>query len=394
MDPAKSLPAFESLPRYRVAEALRPLLIDYIKAGGFQVGDPFLSDRDVMKMACRSRTAVRRTFDLLREEGWVERRGGRGTFVGPRLAMVVGKTDRNEPRQKSHTTRGSNLKGKELIQLATVVSGLKDYAGGWGITHVLQGIDSVANTEGIALQLLGDHWTDPHIIAKRFEKSRPDVLACFGPPLTHAAIIGEARRCRIPCLLAGVRSPEIGLPNIYDDSFQASRLAVEHLAERGHNRIGFVQVICNDMGCWVFDRFNGYLQAMSENGLEAKNALVHWTPVRPTNESVDAFRRYLDEAKPTALYLGAAPVAMHIRRLIDLDGLRIPEDLSVVTVNQDPKVEVWLGSVHPTIIELPLRATGLKIAEYARMSAQGKSIPNNTPLPCTLAEGDSVAANS
>ena len=99
MHPSKSFPAFESLPRYRVAEALRPLLIDYIKEGGFQVGDQFLSDRDVMKMSCRSRTAVRRTFDLLQEEGWVERRGGRGTFVGPRLAMINGQTNEGKTRQ-------------------------------------------------------------------------------------------------------------------------------------------------------------------------------------------------------------------------------------------------------------------------------------------------------
>ena len=112
--------------------------------------------------------------------------------------------------------------------------------------------------------------------------------------------------------------------------------------------------------------------------------------MRPTDKSVDAFRRYLDEAKPTALYLGAAPAAEHIRRLIDLDGLKIPQDLSVVTVNQDPKVEAWLGGVKPTIIELPLRETGLIIAEYATMLAQGKSIPDNTPLPCTLSEGNSV----
>ena len=237
---------------------------------------------------------------------------------------------------------------------------------------------------------MGDHWTNPHVIAQRFERNRPDVLACFGPPLTHATIIGEARRCHIPCLLAGVRSPEIGLPNIYDDSLQASRLAVQHLAERGHKRIGFVQLIYNDMGCWVFDRFNGYQQAMSGSGLEAHNALVHWVPLRPTDGSVDAFRRYMHEAKPTALYLGASPAAEHIRRLIDLDGLNIPQDISVVTVNQDPKVEAWLGGVKPTIIELPLRETGLKIAEYAVMLAQGKSIPDNTPLPCKLVEGDSV----
>ena len=77
------------LPKYRAAESLRRQLIEHLLSGGFRVGDPFLSDREVMEAAGRSRTAVRRALEHLQREGWIERRGGVGTFVGPRVAMPV-----------------------------------------------------------------------------------------------------------------------------------------------------------------------------------------------------------------------------------------------------------------------------------------------------------------
>jgi len=35
------------LPKYRAAESLRRQLIEHLLSGGFRVGDPFLSDREV-----------------------------------------------------------------------------------------------------------------------------------------------------------------------------------------------------------------------------------------------------------------------------------------------------------------------------------------------------------
>jgi DNA-binding LacI/PurR family transcriptional regulator len=73
------------------------------------------------------------------------------------------------------------------------------------------------------------------------------------------------------------------------------------------------------------------------------------------------------------------------------DGrLRVPQDLSIVTFDQRPDVAAHLGGVQPTMIELPLRAMGRRLAEMARQIVDGQSV-QSTSLPCTISEGGSVA---
>src|SRR5512133_46270 len=107
------------LPKYRAADSLRRQLIDHLLSGGFRVGDPFLSDREVMEAAGRSRTAVRRALDHLQREGWIERRGGVGTFVVPRVTIPATQRD------------VSVTSDKRLVRLAAVAAGLGHLPHDW-----------------------------------------------------------------------------------------------------------------------------------------------------------------------------------------------------------------------------------------------------------------------
>ena len=131
---------------------------------------------------------------------------------------------------------------KRLVRLAAVAAGLGHLPHDWYSGMILHGIDEASVDDAITVELLGDHHAKPGALARRLVHSRPDVFACIGPPMAHTSVIGEAGRLGIPCILAGNRAPEVGLPNIFEDSVAASAIAVTHLAEAGHCRIGFVQI--------------------------------------------------------------------------------------------------------------------------------------------------------
>ncbi|MEN6492866.1 MAG: substrate-binding domain-containing protein [Thermoguttaceae bacterium] len=377
-----SQPAFvlkAPLPKYRAADALCQQLIDHLQTGGFSVGDPFLSDRQVMDATGRSRTAVRRALDQLQQEGWIQRRGGHGTFVGPRVLMAV--ADRLTPSSE-----------RRLARLAVVIAALGQLRYDWHSTLVLSGIDEVSLTEGVTLELLGDHHTNPGVLARRLMQSRPDVFVCLGPPLAHVTVIGEAGRLGIPCVLAGVRAPELSLPNVFESSVDASRMAVRHLIELGHRRIGYVQV--TSTGWWTFDRREGYLRELEANGIEPDEGMVLWLPPEPTPEGFEAFRAYLARRKPTALLFGCCWAAAYMQRMTNAGQLRVPDDLSVVTFDQHPEVFHWLGGVRPTTVELPARPIGHLLASMARRLVEGQEVPMQSALPCPLVLGASTRAVS
>ena len=140
------------------------------------------------------------------------------------------------------------------------------------------------------------------------------------------------------------------------DDEAGSRLAIDHLVELGHRRIGFVAGRSDtDVGR---RRDAGYRSAMSDHGLSVDEAWV--TSGDFTERGARAsVRRLLDgppAMRPTGLYavnlmsaLGALGAAREL-------GLRTPDDLSLVTMDDHP----FLDHTDPplTAIQMPMGEMG------------------------------------
>lgn len=375
------------LPKYGSARILGNALIDYIVSNNLFVGDPFLSDNEIVALVGKSRSAVRRALELLQKDGWIDRVGGIGTFVGPRAKEAT-------PNRRSPFSVKPPSDDK-VIRFAAVTAGLKQHSRqttnihGWYVGQMLDSFSEAVAHDPVVLEYLGNHCSNPGVLMSRLKQCRPDLFLCIGPALNHSLVIGEAGRLGIPCLLAGVRMPEMGLPNIYENSRDASRKAVEHLVKLGHRRIGFVQVM-SISAWWTFDRFEGYTQTMRKTGLERLQRLTLWLPIYESEESVALLDEYLERERPTAVIFGCSWAVLHLRQLVREGKYRIPDDFSVIVFDQHPQVEDWLGGTTPTTIELPLKLIGHKMAEYGKRIIAGENVPKQVPLECALVEGRST----
>src|SRR5215207_4604151 len=77
------------LPARGSASALREQLLEHLLRVRPRVGERFHSDHELARIAQLSRPTVRRALDDLEREGWIERRPGIGTFIGPRAAIAT-----------------------------------------------------------------------------------------------------------------------------------------------------------------------------------------------------------------------------------------------------------------------------------------------------------------
>jgi len=251
---------------------------------------------------------------------------------------------------------------------------------------VLGGINDLANDLGISIEVLGDYDCDVKSVSQRLMQSHPDVLACTAPGAKHAMLLGEARRLDIPCIGTGTFLTDLGVPTVCEDGVAGGAMAVRHLAERGHRRIGFIQIAYSVP--WVFHRHEGYLKGLHESGLDADDCFVRW--LLPEEDHAVALLNHIERFGLTAVVAGSFAPLKSLAPLVHSGKIRIPRDLSVVSFDQHPESAAWLGGVRPTTVELPLRAMGRRLAEMARQIVEGETV-QSTYLPCTLSAGASVA---
>ena len=105
----------------------------------------------------------------------------------------------------------------------------------WFTPRVLAGIDAAADGSRVQVELLGQTRSDLDALARRLERSRPDVLICLSGRDGQGLIIRDAQRLGIPVLAAGHPSwTGPASPCVAEDNLQGMALAVRHLAEAGH----------------------------------------------------------------------------------------------------------------------------------------------------------------
>ncbi|MBD5460461.1 MAG: LacI family transcriptional regulator [Lachnospiraceae bacterium] len=146
------------------------------------------------------------------------------------------------------------------------------------------------------------------------------------------------RQLEIPCVLLTVSAPGETDAALYssvtiDDEKEGYR-AVRYLIEQGHRKIGFLY---RDAGGRVTPnilRYQGYVRALTESGLEVEERLI------ATNARVsglgyrDGFRtmKLLMQLNPdmTAVFAFSDVLAIGAAKAVFAMGKRIPEDISVV----------------------------------------------------------------
>ena len=374
-------------PSRRAATALRTQLVDHLTQQQPTVGDAFLTDAELVRLSGLSRSTVRRALDDLHREGWIERRIGQGTFVGPRAGMPpVGQ------QRSGNGESASSRQTPPLIRMAVLIFGIGDLSNDWYTPLVLEGIDEAAERCGVSVELLGNRERDVEAISRRLTQNPPDVLVCLSSEPRQAFVIRDAQRLGVRCIVTGTPHMHLGLPAVLEDNRQGMQLAVDHLVQLGHRRIVLaIQRVCEP---WVLERHEGFLAAMQRHGLEADDSLVHWIPQDDPRQgnprSEEAMAKFLTRAKPTAVISGSYLSMLYIDRLCREGRFRVPEQFSLVTTEQDLPKSHWLGGMRLSQVRFPLREMGRKVAELARFVVDQEVAPGQIVLPAEFVAGDST----
>jgi LacI family transcriptional regulator len=138
------------------------------------------------------------------------------------------------------------------------------------------------------------------------------------------------REIGMPYVLLNRRRTVADDPWFGPDARQVGWTAGDHLAGLGHRRIAFIQ---GDSSIGqLADRFVGFSAALSERGIEIDEELVA-TELPSRAEARVAIARMLSlpsSKRPTALFVAITTLVDGVVNALYAEGLRIPDDVSVL----------------------------------------------------------------
>lgn len=164
----------------------------------------------------------------------------------------------------------------------------------------------------------------------------PNGQACVKKQMDGVILAGQSdtqtvmdlRRQNMPVVMLNNELDMDDLTCVTTDQYGGATLAVRHLVERGHKRIG---LIAGAFSPHVYTlRYNGYCDVLREAHQEVDLRLVQ--TVEPTVERALACASMLLALpdRPTALFCTNDTIAIGAMKAALRAGLRIPEDIAIV----------------------------------------------------------------
>jgi LacI family transcriptional regulator len=249
----------------------------------------------------------------------------------------------------------SGLRTRRTGTIALVLPDPQNLA--WGET--LRGVERAAAERGYVVVVADAHGPtlDARQLTQFVLEGRMDgLLVAFATVVDE--LVAQIASRGLPLVPINSRSAIVDGSVTMDDAL-ACGLAVDHLVGLGHRRIGFLAGRADtDVGR---RREAGYRDAMARHGLTVEPGWVIPGDYTERQAAISAEMALAGDDRPSAVFAVNLPSALGLRAAARARGLRIPDDLSIVTMDDHPILE------HT---DPPLTAIRLPMAEMGMLGAR------------------------
>ncbi|MBU8902038.1 MAG: GntR family transcriptional regulator [Victivallales bacterium] len=343
------------MPKY---EQLKQILRQKIKNREYKLGHAIPSERQMPGIFNVSKhTVVRAVTDLV-QEGILYKEQGRGTFVKKTISK---KEKKNSAKIISFIVQNIND-----FLISEICRGVEDAAKEKGYRVIVSNSGCSIEKETENIRMLDDTNASGAII---YPFSRND----------NAEEISKLKQHNYPFVLIDRFFSDIKTDYVVVDNVKGGFLAVKHLTDLGHKRIGFIA--CMEAST-VAGRLDGYRQALAQAGITYDKSLIVDIP---HNVALKNMGREIDECgwhgeieyllnlkdKPTAVFCVNDYIAIGVIKRIEELGLRVPEDIAIVGFDDLP-ISSMIG-VPLTTVSQPKYEIGKAAGEILIDKIEGKS---------------------
>lgn len=252
-------------------------------------------------------------------------------------------------------------------------------------THAIQRLAQRAGYSVILVVSDFDPEQEAQLIRRLVERRVDGMILTGGEH--DPGIFRMLERQNIPCVLTWRLSPSSSYPCVSFDNYAAGRLAMAHLAENGHRRIG---LICgrSDVNDRARERRRAYEDALQELGIEPDPELVFERDFEFIEGRTATHRMLECDERPTAIFAANDIQAIGAISMCRDSGLRVPEDISIIGFDDLPIAQFSVPKL--TTVHVPAAAMGRLAATRLLQLIEGESVGGDDVLPVDLVVREST----
>jgi len=238
---------------------------------------------------------------------------------------------------------------------AEIVRGIQDVADKGGYNIILQNTDRRQERIVKSIYLLREKIADGIIFSG-------GIIHGFKP-------LSALNELRARVVVIGRH--DVNFPAVMVDNIGGAALAVQHLIDLNHSRIGFIGGPENSTT--ASDRLMGYKSVLAQNGCVVNEKFITRGNLTPKS-GYQAARKILEgKERPTAIFAANDQMAFGAIYAARQLGLNVPHDLAVVGFDNVPMSSYFVPPL--STIEIPMYGLGAKAMEMLINLISNKKIP-------------------
>ncbi len=277
----------------------------------------------------------------------------------------------------------SALSGGSTGRVAVVVPHLSR----WFFGEMLDAIESVLRNAGLDLMLyhVGEPENRESFFRRLPARRKVDAVLVIGIPVSESE---QKRLSLMGVEIVAAGGQNAPYPYVSIDDVKAGAQAVNHLLHLGHRRIAMIDAIDPHELKWPVDgRALAYTQGLEAAGVRLDPTVflrVPWGAEAGAEAMADLLSLL---EPPTAVFAHSDEIAFGALRTIRRAGMRVPEDISVIAVDDHPlSAQLDLTTVSQDVFKQGQLAARL-VVDALRAETQASS----TVLPTRLIPRGSTA---
>ncbi len=382
-----------------------------IESGRFRSGDRLPSEAQLGSMFGLSRQTIRRATGELETERLVTRVQGSGTYIAaPHHTAADSDMDTGSPRSGSlpagerkaeaASTPPEQQGGYHFPTFGSVrvptfnIAVVSTFYESYIFPQTLKGIEHVLAKNGYAMQV---SFTDNRVNRERsilqsiLEKDNIDGMivepAKSALPNPNLGYYQAIRDSGVPILFFNASYRDFEAPCVRLDDVKIASKATQVLIDHGHKHLAGIFKGDDRQGPL---RYQGFVETILRAGLKVRHEQVFWLDT-PMTVNVGVIEDYLfsriQGCTGVLCYndeVGCQFIDLALRR-----GLRVPEDLSVIGI--DDSYLAGIGRVPLTSFPHPKEELGRKVSEIMLRMIENPAYDGNYLFDSNLVLRDSVA---
>lgn len=347
--------------------SMRKYLLEIIESNKHTPDFKLPSENQLALKFNASRITAKHAILSLEKDGLIYRKQGKGTFIAQKASeFELLKSEKQTP------------------MICFIVPGV----GGKFIGKIQEGIQAFALLHHLHLSIMvtgGDQKTEEAMIKAATQNNCKGIIIYPVDNNVYNKEILKLSLNNFPVVLVDRYLTGLDLSYVACDHFTAAYHGTEHLIHKGHTRIGFMSqdpLLVSS----VLERSNGYQKALTHHTgrFDSKLQLVC---DHNAADFFDTFKAYL-ETNPdlTALITTSTGYGLKIVPYLQSQGIRIPEDLTLMLFDNEFEDYLHLLSFKPLIIDQNPFDIGMKAAELLYRLLYKNPKPKKVLLKETIIE--------